>query len=377
MILGADAMIPSTFPGMKDVLRVGRNRITETLTITFLACLALLLGGCSREVDKPISPPAPSSARAAAFELNRRLGRGVNLGNALEAPREGEWGVVLKEAYFQLIMDVGFDAVRVPIRWSAHADPLEPYTIETSFFERVDWAVEQALSRGLLVVINVHHYEELMQDPAPHAERLLALWEQIAEHYRDYPPELLFEILNEPSGKLDTVEWNRLLEEAIGAIRVTNPDRTIIVGPAFWNSVYSLRLLKLPQEDDHLIVTVHYYNPFQFTHQGAEWVDGSQPWLGTTWQGTSTQESAVIGDLDLAASWGKENDRPIYLGEFGAYSKADMDSRALWTQFVARQAEERGISWAYWEFGAGFGVYDRFRKVWNRPLLDALIPREQ
>jgi len=343
------------------VLREKRHCLGKKFA--FLSCLALLLWGCSTA-----STPAPSSARAAAFELNRRLGRGVNLGNALEAPREGEWGVVLKEAYFQLIN---------PIRWSAHADPVEPYTIAASFFERVDWAVEQALSRGLLAVINVHHYEELMQDPGPHAERLLALWKQIAERYRDYPPELLFEILNEPSGKLDAVEWNRLLEEAIGAIRETNPDRAIIVGPAFWNSVYSLRLLKLPEEDDRLIVTVHYYNPFQFTHQGAEWVDGSEPWLGTTWQGTSAQENGVIKDLDVAASWGKENDRPIYLGEFGAYGKADMDSRALWTQFVARQAEERGMSWAYWEFGAGFGVYDRFRKEWNRPLLDALIPQEQ
>lgn len=29
------------------------------------------------------------------FALNARLGRGVNLGNALEAPGEGEWGVTL------------------------------------------------------------------------------------------------------------------------------------------------------------------------------------------------------------------------------------------------------------------------------------------
>lgn len=118
------------------------------------------------------------------------------------------------------------------------------------------------------------------------------------------------------------------------------------------------------------------YNPFYFTHQGAEWVPGSNAWLGTTWQGTSSEEKAVIRDLDAAATWARRNNRPVYLGEFGAYSKADMDSRALWTGFVARQAEERGMSWSYWEFGAGFGVFDRSRKEWNSRILDALVPSQ-
>jgi endoglucanase len=51
-----------------------------------------------------------------------------------------------------------------------------------------------------------------------------------------------------------------------------------------------------------------------------------------------------------------------------------VDSRALWTDFVARQAEARGMSWAYWEFCSGFGVYDKVRNKWNGQILDALIP---
>lgn len=120
----------------------------------------------------------------------------------------------------------------------------------------------------------------------------------------------------------------------------------------------------------------HCYDPFHFTHQGAEWVSGSRAWLGTTWQGTSSEEQAIIHDVDLAARWAEAHNRPIYLGEFGAYSKADMNSRALWTRFVARQAEERDMSWAYWAFCAGFGVYDRSKKAWNEPILEALIPQE-
>ncbi len=51
-----------------------------------------------------------------------------------------------------------------------------------------------------------------------------------------------------------------------------------------------------------------------------------------------------------------------------------MDSRARWTAFVARSAEGRGFSWAYWEFGAGFGVYDRESEAWVEPIRQALIP---
>ena len=339
-----------------------------------LFSLAFSPAGCSRPGRTP-APRTPSPSLADPFARNKRLGRGVNLGNALEAPREGEWGVTLKEEHFQLIKDGGFDSVRVPIRWSAHASKTAPYTIDPAFFARVDWAVEQALARGLMVVINVHHYEEIMQRPAAHRERFLALWAQIAAHYKGYPPDLLFELLNEPNSALTARTWNPLLQDALGTIRQTNPERNVVVGPADWNSIGSLASLELPPDDKRIIVTVHYYDPFHFTHQGAEWVSGSSAWLGTDWQGTAAQEQAVRRGLDRAAAWAQAHDRPLYLGEFGAYSKAGMDSRARWTAFVARQAEERGLSWAYWEFCAGFGVYDQALRRWNEPLLAALIPQ--
>jgi len=319
----------------------------------------------------------PTPDRKAAFEQNRRLGRGVNLGNALEAPREGEWGVTLRADYFRLIKDAGFDSVRIPIRWSAHAADTVPYTITPAFLERVDWAIEQALSQELQVLINVHHYEELFADPDGHTERFLGLWAQIADRYQDYADDLVFELLNEPNTKLGPGEWNTLLSKTIERVRKTNPTRSIIVGPGYWNSIGALRFLELPEQDDHIIVTIHYYNPFEFTHQGAEWVPESTPWLGTTWKGTGTEKNAVSRDFDQVASWAKRNNRPLFLGEFGAYSRADMDSRARWTEYVARKAEEHAMSWSYWEFCAGFGVYDQSKQAWNDPLLTALLPPDE
>ena len=334
-----------------------------------LLCVTLICG---------IANGQQESHNRDAFYWNSLIGKGINLGNALEAPKEGEWGVRLKEEYFDLIANAGFNSVRIPIRWSAHAGTSPPYPIEKAFLARVDWAVQQALSRKLVAIVNIHHYEKLVAEPEDQKERFLALWKQIAEHYADYPATLYFELLNEPSKQLTHGLWNAYLGEVIRLIRKSNPTRTLIVGPAHWNSISGLEYFELPHHERNLIVTFHYYDPFQFTHQGASWVgQKSKAWLGTTWTGTDEQRNEIITDLDRAARWAEKKQVPLFLGEFGAYKKADMASRVKWTTFLRSEADKRGISWAYWEFCAGFGAYDQEKRAWRDELLDALITRNR
>jgi len=168
--------------------------------------------------------------------------------------------------------------------------------------------------------------------------------------------------------------WQRLLAATLTAVRETNPTRWVVVGGDSWNSVSGLQGLGLPEDDRHLIATLHYYDPFQFTHQGAEWAAGANAWLGTTWTSTPAQMTAVRRDLDRALAWAEARGRPLLLGEFGSYHRADDNSRVAWTSFVAREAEARGMAWAYWEFCAGFGVYDPARGAYRDELLNALAP---
>jgi endoglucanase len=435
------------------------------------------------------------------FELNARLGRGVNFGNALEGPSEGEWGMVLESAYFDLVKEAGFDTIRLPVSWTYHASKETPYTIDAEFVSRVQWAVNEASSRDLNIIVNVHHYDELNKDPIAEEERYLSIWRQIAEHFKDYPNTVYFELLNEPHDAFNNnaETWNELLAKALTVVRETNPDRAVIIGPNNWNAISSLSQLTLP-DDPNIIVTVHFYDPFEFTHQGAEWNNPVPP-TGVTWTGgnrrfsprwknesyateatfikeneqeflqvnfmeaqsgfklhsilkpkglkqlalktdravelrvicnegeavdvTTSAESETVVDLsscnstegladielqnayseaqtflieslefrgdntvlvpfddqgaalreklDSAVKWAEKNNRPIFLGEFGAYSKGDMDSRVRWTRFVRSEIEKRGFSWAYWEFGAGFGIYDREVKEWRKELLGALM----
>src|SRR4051794_8716134 len=93
-------------------------------------CLLLLL---------PLLCTLPASgAERDIFAANQALGRGVNFGNALEAPNEGDWGVKIEDEFFAKIKAAGFDHVRVPTKWSAHASKDSPYTIDRKFFERID-----------------------------------------------------------------------------------------------------------------------------------------------------------------------------------------------------------------------------------------------
>ena len=310
-----------------------------------------------------------------AFEYNRKLGSGINLGNALDAPKEGDWGVVLQPEYFRLIKEAGFTHVRLPVRWSAHAAVSAPYTIEPAFVDRVDWAIKQARDNGLALVLNMHHYEELEASSDAQSERFLAMWKQIAEHCRSQSDDLAFELYNEPCKNMDAEKWNSLAARALKIVRASNPKRCVVIGPVNWNSIGELHLLELP-DDKNILVTVHYYEPFHFTHQGASWAGpDSDKWLGTKWTGSAKEVSDMTADFDKASEWAHLHNRPIYLGEFGAFSKADMDSRAMWTKAVRTQAVKRDFSSAYWEFCSGFGAYDADTKQWREPLLKALMTK--
>ncbi len=311
------------------------------------------------------------------FEQNKHLGIGINLGNALDAPKEGEWGVVLKEEYFKIIKDAGFDSVRIPCRWSNHASKKPPYIIDKPFMDRVTWAVDNSLKNNLAVMLNIHHYLELTDDfENYHVRRFLALWKQIAAQFKDYPDSLMFELYNEPDDSLTAELWNGLLVRGLAVIRETNPNRTVVIDPADDAVIDSLDKLVIPEDDRNIIVSVHHYFPLEFTHQGAEWMgERSKAWMGTTWTGTDQEKQAIIDAFDKAASWSKEHNRPINLGEFGAYIKADKDQRVLWTKFIAETARKRGFSYHYWEFcHENFGAYDQKTNKWNDNLLNAIRP---
>ncbi len=312
-----------------------------------------------------------------AEAVNTKIGRGINLGNALEAPSEGEWGVTLQASYFSEIAAAGFNSVRIPIRWSAHTAVDSPYTVTPVFINRVKWAIDQAFANNLVAIIDVHHFNELFETPATEHDKFICIWQQISELFKDYSDNLVFEILNEPNTNLTADLWNTYMADAMAVIRKTNPTRVVMIGAAEWGGISALSKLKFPAgEQDNVILTVHYYEPFHFTHQGASWLEGTNAWLGTKWDSTAAEVAVINEHFATIKSKAAELGVPVNIGEFGSIVNADLASRVRLTSHCARTFEDMGFSWNYWAFTANFDAYNIAKKQWIPQMKQALIPSE-
>ena len=73
-----------------------------------------------------------------------------------------------------------------------------------------------------------------------------------------------------------------------------------------------------------------------------------------------------------AASWAATHQRPLIVGEFGAYEKAPQADRVAWTRWVRAECERLGLGWISWDFATDCGVYDLASRSWRGDLLKAL-----
>jgi len=315
----------------------------------------------------------PALAAAAeplsAVDQVAQMKRGVNIVGydpLWQDPSKGRF----KPRHFRIIKEGGFDTVRINLYgFRPMNDKLE---LPASWFAILDQLIGEALKQGLHVILDEHDYERCGKDAESCRTHVLAFWTQVAERYRLASPNVMFEILNEPNRVMDP-KWNALIPEALAVIRRTNPTRNVVIGPAFWNNISHLPGLALPEADRHIIVTVHYYEPHRFTHQGARWAPEYTNLSGIHW-GSAEDLAKIDHDFDVAQAWAKKNGRPILLGEFGAYDKAPQEDRIRYTAAVARAAEKRGWAFTYWQFDSNFIVYDIDKDAWNEPVYRALVP---
>jgi endoglucanase len=314
-----------------------------------------------------------SSADNTTKRTAPELGQCINLGGALEAPNEGDWGYRIRDEDLRTIAQTGFKTVRIPVKWSAHALNQEPFTIDPAFLARVDHVVDEAIANGLTVVLNMHHYDELYAYPDEHLARFTNMWVQLARHYQSYPDaKLIFELINEPKDNFSRDRMSNAQNRLLTMVRKSNPTRTVILSGDHWGSFKGIDHLYVP-DDPHIMVSVHDYTPFQFTHQGAGWMDNPPP-LGARW-GESRDIRALAAFADELAKWQEEKNVPIFLGEFGVITNARMSERAGWTAGFRAAMDAANIPWCYFDFATSFAAYDQRRNRWSPLILNALMPK--
>lgn len=297
-----------------------------------------------------------------AQSMIQRMGNGINMGNTLEPPYEGEWATAAREYYFDDYKAAGFKNVRIPIRWDNHASKQYPYTIDPAFLNRVEQVVDWSLSRGLVTVINAHHDEWVMDDYSGNIQRLEMIWKQVAERFKNKSENLVFEVLNEPHGNILDEEINDMNKRIISIIRPTNPTRQIIIGAGHWNSwratIYNLEI----PNDPNLIATFHYYDPYDFSHNS----------IGT-W-GTEADKTQIFRAFEKVKKWSQKNNNiPVYLGEYGAKVENDYNSRISWYDYVSDVAIHNGFALSVWDDEGWFKLYDRNQRTFNHQVLQAIM----
>lgn len=340
----------------------------------------------------PSNPPAMrliKSHRTPAYRAAQLFLRGANLGDYLEANRRWRHIQITAQDFAEMKKE-GFDHVRVPVGWHQYAGAAPEYALEPEIFALVDFVVTNALQNHLAVIINIHHFDALDQDPTNAMPEFLAIWRQIAAHYQKFPRQLAFELDNEPHDRATTAVMNPIDARAIQEIRKTNRHRTLFVEPGGWGSIAELRNLVVPP-DDNIIVSVHCYDPFFFTHQGATWTGGATPVTGIIFPGPPPQPlvpdpklqlkryqtdwlnqynrlpanqnpSSPLAFRDKLAyirAWSDYYGRPIHLGEFGAYTKADQASRVHFYSAFRSACEQEQIGWCIWDWNSGFHYWDK------------------
>lgn len=321
------------------------------------------------------------SVSSQACDIHKMLGRGVNLGGMLEAPQEGQWGVKYDKNFAEIIAQQ-FNHVRLPVNWSNHASTDSSAKLDEDFARRVDAIINSLLEKNLFIVVNIHGYSQLYGDKVTYGEKVVSetvveqrfynLWKQLSARYKKYPNKVIFEILNEPHGKvINSQHWNEMIAKTLELIRVDNPDRIVMFGPTGYNSQRDLAKLKVPN-DQNLIIEVHSYEPFHFTHQGIRYMPIELP-VGVKCC-DEKQTQTINYELNQAHLWSIYTGYPIYLGEFGSYKLADIESRANFARLIRSKSESLNIPWAYWDFSSdSFGLFDTKSNTWNPRLFDALI----
>ena len=330
------------------------------------------------------------------MEIVRDMGVGINLGNTMEScgdwiaqygdgtPKSYEtaWGSpeITKEM-IQGYANEGFGVIRIPVAWSNMMG--DNYTISPAYMARVRQIVDWSLDTGMYVILNIHYdngwWENFPKEKDECMKKYTRVWEQITDSFGDYGDKLMFESLNEEGG-WDSVwnQWNgtedqkkqsySLLNEInqkfVDIVRSSgknNGERHLLI--AGYKTDVALtcdKLFEMPDDPaDRLILSVHYYTPWQFCITG-----DIKSW------GSDSDRAELEGKMSLLKSNFIDKGIPVIIGEYGFAGNTASRSQIEFSAAVNSACHEMGAACFLWDDG---GIIDRADFKWRNPELMAGI----
>lgn len=286
----------------------------------------------------------------------------------------------IKASDFQLLKQLGFQCIRLPVAFRYFQNN---NTSAQRVLEHIDQTLSMCHLYGFKLILCYHSGNLDDNTYLAENQNIINLWSMLAKKYfHQNDDALFFELYNEPP-HMNPDNWKNAAEDIIRAIRKIDKNRTLIVGASNYNSIYELSRTT-PLDDNNIIYTFHFYEPFFFTHQGAEWVGdqvattgvpfpynaGNFPKLNPkakkTWGETNYyqyrtdgNEQSVRDKLQIVKNWGLKYNVPLLCGEYGVYNKyADLDSRCRYIKAVRQTLRALNIPGILWDYNSNFSLFD-------------------
>ncbi|KAF7718212.1 Endo-1,4-beta-D-glucanase [Penicillium ucsense] len=297
-----------------------------------------------------------SFSAISAKDYVKNLHPGWNLGNTLDAiPNEGSWNnPPVVASTFDYVQKAGFKSVRIPVTYTDHFTGSSPdWTVDPAWLERVSTVVDMVTSRGMYVIVNVHHDSSSWADVTAAGanltmieEKFYRLWYQAGSKLACKSSLVSFEPINEPpcNTAADAAEINKLNKIFLQAINDAggfNPQRVVTLVGGGEDSVKTSQWFVAPTGfSNPWALQFHYYSPYDFIFSA---------WGKTIW-GSDADKAAITSDLTLMRN--NFTDVPIVVGEFDASpTNTEAAARWKWTDHFVRTARSLDFALVLWDNG--------------------------
>jgi len=347
----------------------------------FLALALLILFTKSNVLAQTQAKSKPSvpAVRATAFKRAKSLDNGISISWLEQTWNKDMLKDDIDQQDFALLKTLGFKSVRLPVAFEHFEEQKIPLD---DVLAQVDRVLDLCNKYGFKLVLDYHYGNLNDANFSTETAKIINLWLILTKRYKSVSADkLFFEIYNEPP-PINPQTWKDAAYNIATAIRNIDTKRTLIIGASNYNSIYELsRFVRLA--DENVIYTFHFYEPFLFTHQGADWVGDQMATIGVPFpynaenfpslnlkaKGTPGEANyhqyAIVGNersifdkLTIAKNWGDKYRVPILCGEYGVYNKyADLDSRCRYIKAMRKTLKTLNIPGMLWEYNGTFSIF--------------------
>ncbi len=242
------------------------------------------------------------------------------------------------------LADIGLNCVRIPVNYRHLESDARPFESIEDGFRHLDRAIAAGGAHGVFSIVDLHalpgwqNHHWHSDNPThralfwehPHfQDRVVNLWEAIADRYRGNGWVAGYNLMNEPADESRAVVGPFYMRLA-GAVRAVDPDHMLFLD----GNTYSTEFDVFDEPLDNAVYTLHDYVPAGLGRGGE-------------YPGREAVEQKFLERSEYARKTGT----PLYVGEFAPIYTGDPRVDAVRRQILDDQLE------IYRRYGAGFATW--------------------